>query len=136
MGGARRECHIDIDECSTLHIHWGTLEDTIANRLKFYSRDHDSVSLARLKILSGFIMLGTFPNPGAFKSEKDKLISNLKTIQDYLCSFKSQGLTTFAHISATTFPQTLDWLHNHLLQCIEQGISSASKGSNDKTGGS
>ncbi|GKC90269.1 P-loop NTPase domain-containing protein LPA1 homolog 1-like protein, partial [Tanacetum coccineum] len=67
--------------------------------------------------------------------EKDKLISNLKTIQDYLCSFKSQGLTV-AHISATTFPQTLDWLHNHLLQCIEQGISSASKGSNDKTGGS
>lgn len=65
--------------------------------------------------------------------EKDKLISNLKTIQDYLCSFKSQGLTV-AHISATTFPQTLDWLHNHLLQCIEQGITSASKGSNDKTG--
>ncbi|KAI3735153.1 hypothetical protein L6452_14641 [Arctium lappa] len=47
--------------------------------------------------------------------EKDKLISNLKTIQDYLCSFKSQGLTV-ANISATTFPQTLDWLHNHLLQ--------------------
>lgn len=67
--------------------------------------------------------------------EKDKLISNLKTIQDYLCSFKSQGLTV-AHISATTFPQTLDWLHNHLLQCIEQGISSASKGSNEQTGGS
>ncbi|KAL4574898.1 hypothetical protein LXL04_021738 [Taraxacum kok-saghyz] len=53
--------------------------------------------------------------------EKDKVISNLKTIQDYLCSFKSQGLTV-ANISATTFPQTLDWLHNHLLQCIEQGI--------------
>nr|QIA97564.1 phosphoglycerate kinase 1 [Celmisia lyallii] len=66
--------------------------------------------------------------------EKDKLISNLKTIQDYLCSFKSQGLTV-ANISATTFPQTLDWLHNHLLQCIEQGISSAPKGSNDQTGG-
>lgn len=47
--------------------------------------------------------------------EKDKVISNLKTIQDYLCSFKSQGLTV-ADISATTFPQTLDWLHNHLLQ--------------------
>lgn len=67
--------------------------------------------------------------------EKDKLISNLKTIQDYLCSFKSQGLTV-ANISATTFPQTLDWLHNHLLQCIEQGISSASKGTNGQTGGS
>ncbi|KAJ0576683.1 putative P-loop containing nucleoside triphosphate hydrolase [Helianthus annuus] len=53
--------------------------------------------------------------------EKDKLISNLKTIQDYLCSFKSQGLTV-VNISTTTFPQTLDWLHNHLLQCIEQGL--------------
>ncbi|XP_076944822.1 uncharacterized protein LOC143615618 [Bidens hawaiensis] len=67
--------------------------------------------------------------------EKDKLISNLKTIQDYLCSFKSQGLTV-ANISTTTFPQTLDCLHNHLLQCIEQGITSASKGSNGHTGGS
>ncbi|XP_023755601.2 P-loop NTPase domain-containing protein LPA1 homolog 1 isoform X2 [Lactuca sativa] len=47
--------------------------------------------------------------------EKDKVINNLKTIQDYLCSFKSHGLTV-ANISATTFPQTLDWLHNHLLQ--------------------
>ncbi|CAI9092032.1 OLC1v1027169C1 [Oldenlandia corymbosa var. corymbosa] len=53
--------------------------------------------------------------------DKDKLVSNLKTIQDYLCSFKSRGLTV-VNISATTFPQTLDWLHNYLLQCIEQGI--------------
>ncbi|KAK1429952.1 hypothetical protein QVD17_12320 [Tagetes erecta] len=67
--------------------------------------------------------------------EKDKLISNLKTIQDYLCSFKSQGLTV-ANISTTTFPQTIDWLHNHLLQCIELGITSASKGSNGQKGGS
>ncbi|XP_022879456.1 uncharacterized protein LOC111397023 isoform X1 [Olea europaea var. sylvestris] len=59
--------------------------------------------------------------------DKDKLISNLKTIQDYLCSFKSQGLTVI-NISATTFPQTLDWLHNYLLQCIEQGTSSVSSG--------
>ncbi|MED6198823.1 hypothetical protein PIB30_070108 [Stylosanthes scabra] len=54
--------------------------------------------------------------------DKDKLIANLKTIQDYLCSFTSQGLTV-VNVSATTFPQTLDWLHNHLLQCIEQGTS-------------
>ncbi|CAH1429844.1 unnamed protein product [Lactuca virosa] len=67
--------------------------------------------------------------------EKDKVINNLKIIQDYLCSFKSHGLTV-ANISATTFPQTLDWLHNHLLQCIEQGISSATKGSSNQTGGS
>ncbi|XP_027103967.1 uncharacterized protein [Coffea arabica] len=59
--------------------------------------------------------------------DKDKLISNLKTIQDYLCSFKSLGLTV-VNISATTFPQTLDWLHNYLLQCIEQGISTSSSG--------
>ncbi|KAL3837885.1 hypothetical protein ACJIZ3_022476 [Penstemon smallii] len=58
--------------------------------------------------------------------DKDKLIGNLKTLQDYLCSFESQGLTV-VNISATTFPQTLDWLHNYLLQCIEQGTSSVSK---------
>ncbi|KAL5745993.1 hypothetical protein ACOSP7_027139 [Xanthoceras sorbifolium] len=58
--------------------------------------------------------------------DKDDLISNLKTIQDYLCSFNSQG-SKVVNISATTFPQTLDWLHGYLLQCIEQGISSVSK---------
>ncbi|EPS66377.1 hypothetical protein M569_08399, partial [Genlisea aurea] len=47
--------------------------------------------------------------------DKEKLVSNLKTIQDYLCSFTSQGYAV-VNISATTFPQTLDWLHNHLLQ--------------------
>ncbi|KAI3458310.1 hypothetical protein Pfo_014973 [Paulownia fortunei] len=35
--------------------------------------------------------------------DKDKLIGNLKTIQDYLCSFKSQG--TVVNISATAFPK-------------------------------
>ncbi|KAI3977067.1 hypothetical protein MKX01_038440 [Papaver californicum] len=57
--------------------------------------------------------------------DKKKLINNLKTIQDYLCSFDSQGLTV-VNISATTFPQTLDLLHGYLLQCIERGSSSAS----------
>lgn len=33
-----------------------------------------------------------------------------------------QGLTV-VNISATTFPQTLDWLHNHLLQVICQCYS-------------
>ncbi|KAH6788452.1 P-loop containing nucleoside triphosphate hydrolases superfamily protein, partial [Perilla frutescens var. frutescens] len=47
--------------------------------------------------------------------DKDKLMANLKTIQDYLCSFKSQGYTV-VNISATAFPQTLDWLHSYLLQ--------------------
>nr|ACF22760.1 2-phosphoglycerate kinase [Brachypodium distachyon] len=44
-----------------------------------------------------------------------KLINNLKLIQDYLCSFESQGLTV-VDISANSFPQTLDWLHGYLLQ--------------------
>ncbi|PQQ04337.1 uncharacterized protein Pyn_31250 [Prunus yedoensis var. nudiflora] len=61
--------------------------------------------------------------------DKDKLIRNLKTIQDYLCSFNSQGLTV-VNISATTFPQTLDWLHGYLLECIEHGISSVSNENN------
>ncbi|KAL3524151.1 hypothetical protein ACH5RR_016985 [Cinchona calisaya] len=65
--------------------------------------------------------------------DKDKLIGNLKTIQDYLCSFKSRGLTV-VNISATTFPQTLDWLHNYLLQCIEQGISSSTGCSGEASG--
>ncbi|KAG5134754.1 hypothetical protein JHK82_025942 [Glycine max] len=47
--------------------------------------------------------------------DNEKLIANLKTIQDYLCSFTSQGLTV-VNVSATTFPQTLDWLHGYLLQ--------------------
>ncbi|WCJ36465.1 P-loop containing nucleoside triphosphate hydrolases superfamily protein [Euphorbia peplus] len=59
--------------------------------------------------------------------DTDTLMSNLKTIQNYLCSFKSRGLTV-VNISATTFPQTLDWLHGYLLQSIEQGISSATNG--------
>ncbi|XP_009787843.2 P-loop NTPase domain-containing protein LPA1 homolog 2-like isoform X2 [Nicotiana sylvestris] len=63
--------------------------------------------------------------------DKDKLITNLKTIQDYLCSFTSQGLTV-VNISATTFPQTLDWLHNHLLQCIEHGTAHVSRGNNEQ----
>ncbi|BAT91324.1 hypothetical protein LR48_Vigan08g210100 [Vigna angularis] len=54
--------------------------------------------------------------------DNEKLMANLKTMQDYLCSFTSQGLTV-VNVSATTFPQTLDWLHGYLLQCIEQGIN-------------
>lgn len=57
--------------------------------------------------------------------EQDKLVNNLKLIQDYLCSFEEQGLTV-VNISATTFPQTLDFLHSYLLQCIERGFSAAS----------
>ncbi|KAI4995676.1 hypothetical protein ZWY2020_037164 [Hordeum vulgare] len=53
-----------------------------------------------------------------------KLINNLKLIQDYLCSFESQGLTV-VDISANSFPQTLDWLHGYLLQCIERGLLAA-----------
>ncbi|CAN7080302.1 unnamed protein product [Brassica oleracea var. botrytis] len=56
--------------------------------------------------------------------EKERLITNLKTIENYLCSFNSQGVTV-VNISATTFPKTLDWLHNYLLQRIEEGIRSS-----------
>ncbi|KDP24670.1 hypothetical protein JCGZ_26448 [Jatropha curcas] len=73
-------------------------------------------------LLEEWIVTRTYSEP---VQDKDRQITNLKTIQDYLCSFKSQGLTV-ANISATTFPQTLDWLHGYLLQCIEQGISSVS----------
>ncbi|XP_020519641.1 uncharacterized protein LOC18428822 isoform X3 [Amborella trichopoda] len=41
----------------------------------------------------------------------------------------AQGMTV-VNISATTFPQTLDWLHGYLLQRIEQGISHASSDRN------
>ncbi|XP_021285965.1 uncharacterized protein LOC110417771 isoform X2 [Herrania umbratica] len=75
-------------------------------------------------LLEEWILTRTFSGNCLVK-DTNSLITNLKTIQDYLCSFKSQGLTV-VNVSATTFPQTLDWLHAYLLQCIEQGISSVS----------
>ncbi|KAK1305811.1 hypothetical protein QJS10_CPA10g00893 [Acorus calamus] len=74
-------------------------------------------------LLEEWISTRTFGDK-CLTQDQDKLISNLKTIQDYLCSFESRGLTV-VNISATTFPQTLDWLHSHLLQCIEKGIIAA-----------
>ncbi|XP_024401627.1 uncharacterized protein [Physcomitrium patens] len=53
-------------------------------------------------------------------AEKEALIKRLQTIQDYLTSFESQGMTV-VNLSATTFPQTLDWMHSYLLECIKQG---------------
>ncbi|MCL7024346.1 hypothetical protein MKW94_020435 [Papaver nudicaule] len=75
-------------------------------------------------LLEEWISTRTFGEK-SLAQDKKKLINNLKTIQDYICSFDSQGLTV-VNISATTFPQTLDWLHGYLLQCIERGSSSAS----------
>ncbi|XP_062001028.1 uncharacterized protein LOC133718219 [Rosa rugosa] len=57
--------------------------------------------------------------------DRDKLISNVKMIQDYLHSFDSKGLTVL-NLSAATFAQTLDWLHGYILERIEQGMQSAS----------
>nr|XP_024393745.1 P-loop NTPase domain-containing protein LPA1 homolog isoform X3 [Physcomitrium patens] len=54
------------------------------------------------------------------KEDKEALIKRLQTIEDYLTSFESQGLTV-VNLSATTFPQTLDWMHSYLLECIKQG---------------
>ncbi|KAL2643848.1 hypothetical protein R1flu_011435 [Riccia fluitans] len=56
--------------------------------------------------------------------EKEALVSKLRTLQDYLCSFEAQGVKV-VDISATTFPQTLDSLHSYLLQCIERECSPA-----------
>ncbi|XP_074281848.1 uncharacterized protein LOC141606568 isoform X2 [Silene latifolia] len=84
--------------------------------LKMAEFDHEA-------LLEEWIPTRTFSDNSILK-DKDRLIKNLKTIQDYLCSFESQGLSV-VNISATTFPQTLDWLHGYLLQCIEQGISSS-----------
>ncbi|TYJ06146.1 hypothetical protein E1A91_A12G213700v1 [Gossypium mustelinum] len=53
--------------------------------------------------------------------DTDNLITNLKSIQNYLCSFKSQGLTV-VNLSATTFSQTLDWLHGYILQSWDEGM--------------
>ncbi|KAM6598419.1 hypothetical protein CsatA_018028 [Cannabis sativa] len=88
-------------------------------------------------LLEEWISTRTFRDTSLVQ-DKDKLVANLKTIQDYLCSFKSQGLSV-VNVSATTFPQTLDWLHGYLLQCspfqsIEQGISSSSNGNEKKVG--
>ncbi|XP_015877819.3 uncharacterized protein LOC107414227 [Ziziphus jujuba] len=84
-------------------------------------------------LLEEWISTRTF-NDKSLVQDKNKLIANLKTIQEYLCSFKSQGLTVVS-VSATTFPQTLDWLHAYLLQCIEQGISSESNDNVRQLGG-
>ncbi|KAM2281439.1 hypothetical protein ACFX1S_042040 [Malus domestica] len=65
-------------------------------------------------LLEEVISTRTFSDKSIIQ-DKDKLIRNLKTIQDYLCSFNSQGLTV-VNISSTTFPQTLDWLHGYLLE--------------------
>ncbi|KAK3419047.1 hypothetical protein EUGRSUZ_H04780 [Eucalyptus grandis] len=54
--------------------------------------------------------------------DKDRLIANLKTIQDYLSSFTTQGLIV-VNVAATTFPQTLDHLHNHLLETWNEILS-------------
>ncbi|KAH9647760.1 P-loop containing nucleoside triphosphate hydrolases superfamily protein [Citrus sinensis] len=71
-------------------------------------------------LLEEWILTHTFGDK-CLVQNKDELVSKLKTIQNYLCSFKSQGVTV-VNVSATTFPQTLDWLHGYLLQCIEKGM--------------
>ncbi|KAB2598502.1 hypothetical protein D8674_001422 [Pyrus ussuriensis x Pyrus communis] len=62
-----------------------------------------------------------------FNDKLVKLARNLKTIQDYLCSFNSKGLKVL-NLSANTFNPTLVWLHGYLLERIDQGISPASNG--------
>ncbi|CAK9876594.1 unnamed protein product [Sphagnum jensenii] len=56
--------------------------------------------------------------------EKENLVKRLQTIQDYITSFEPKGMTV-VNVSATSFPQTLDWLHSYLLECIEQGCGAS-----------
>ncbi|KAG0575024.1 hypothetical protein KC19_VG311800 [Ceratodon purpureus] len=58
------------------------------------------------------------------QEEKEALLRKLQTIEDYLTSFEAQGMTV-VNLSATAFPQTLDWLHSYLLECIEHGCSTS-----------
>ncbi|KAK4285147.1 hypothetical protein QN277_001885 [Acacia crassicarpa] len=114
-GGPLRE--LDTDRTNITKEKSGSKPIVVPIVLKMTEFDHKA-------LLEEWISSRSFNDkcPG---QDKNKLIQNLKTIQDYLCSFKSQGLTV-VNVSATTFPQTLDRLHNYLLQCIEQGISSVS----------
>ncbi|KAJ8748068.1 hypothetical protein K2173_012625 [Erythroxylum novogranatense] len=75
----------------------------------------------KMALLDEWISTRMFNGKCQIKS-KERLIANLKTIQDYLCSFESQ----VCQYLSNNIPQTLDWLHGYLLQCIEQGISSVS----------
>ncbi|PQQ04341.1 uncharacterized protein Pyn_31254 [Prunus yedoensis var. nudiflora] len=77
------------------------------------------------------VVLNLYISDKLLGQDRDKLISNLNTIQDYLCSFNSKG-STVLNLSATTFNPTLDWLHGYLLEHIEQGISPLS---NDNVSG-
>ncbi|XWS36960.1 hypothetical protein CRYUN_Cryun19dG0002400 [Craigia yunnanensis] len=75
--------------------------------LKMAEFDHKALLEERITTQTGKCLI----------QDTDSLITNLKTIQDYLCSFKSRGLTV-VNVSATTFPQTVDWLHGYLLQGV------------------
>ncbi|PKA49373.1 hypothetical protein AXF42_Ash014275 [Apostasia shenzhenica] len=120
ISGEKGEAFKDSDVRSSNHLK----KDKLAAEpiivpivLKMAEFDHKA-------LLEEWISTRTFGDKYPFQ-DQDKLICNLKTIQDYLCSFESQGLSV-VNISATTFPQTLDRLHNYLLECIERGVSAAS----------
>eukprot|EP00250_Pteridium_aquilinum_P035787 c9933_g1_i1 orf=188-1594(-) len=66
------------------------------------------------------------PSQCSDEEKKEIVVNNLMTIQDYLCSFKSQGIIV-RNVSTTTFPQTLDALHSYLLQCIEEECQRTAK---------
>ncbi|CAO2839072.1 unnamed protein product [Amaranthus hypochondriacus] len=113
-GGASKETMMD-GKLQTKKERSGAEPIIVPIVLKMAEFDHEA-------LLEEWIPTRTFSDNSIMK-DRGKLTKNLKIIQDYLCSFESQGLTV-VNISATTFPQTLDWLHSYLLQCIEQGISS------------
>ncbi|CAJ1934279.1 unnamed protein product [Sphenostylis stenocarpa] len=110
-GASLRE--LEIDKTTISKMKSGPIPITVPIVLKMAEFDHKA-------LLEEWISSRTFYDKCP-DLDHEKLIANLKTIQDYLCSFTSQGLTV-VNVSATTFPQTLDWLHGYLLQCIEKGI--------------
>ncbi|KAA3460427.1 P-loop containing nucleoside triphosphate hydrolases superfamily protein isoform 1 [Gossypium australe] len=92
--------------------------------LKMSEFDHKALLEERIttQALAGKCLVQNFCfNLCGQKWDTDNLITNLKTIQNYLCSFKSQGLTV-VNLSATTFSQTLDWLHGYILQSWDEGM--------------
>ncbi|RDY07041.1 pgk2, partial [Mucuna pruriens] len=104
-GASLRE--LDTDKTTISKAKSGPKPIIVPIVLKMAEFDHKA-------LLEEWISARTF-NDKCPDLDNEKLIANLKIIQDYLCSFTSQGLTV-VNVSATTFPQTLDWLHGYLLQ--------------------
>eukprot|EP00271_Cylindrocystis_brebissonii_P007185 TRINITY_DN2042_c0_g1_i1.p1 TRINITY_DN2042_c0_g1~~TRINITY_DN2042_c0_g1_i1.p1 ORF type:complete len:100 (-),score=29.13 TRINITY_DN2042_c0_g1_i1:152-451(-) len=54
--------------------------------------------------------------------DERRLVKRLHVVQEYLEGYGAQGTVALVNVSTTTFTRAIDWLHGHLLQCIEQGM--------------